>query len=435
MVLTQPMPKIVLRPEDISRALSVTDPDHSLPEVESFDVEGQEGRGLQPGHSHVRVGVQLQRASEDLGDESEEDTFWTSGRELREYEEEDLQDWGPVDEDVEWDVRDKDDIRGQVDEFAEDARNVSEDGPADESEKGAQPVNKATYQFCPLPHRLTILRLFAKHASQHTLLPERHGVPRSAEEIWRDAVEEMYRHCKANNLCEVWAYLWNSWYRRDRWKLWARSAYSAAIPCKRTTMMVEALWRNLKRLVLHLYNRPPVDLVVYMIVTRTLPPYRVTLRSIIADARPGRARTLTHMQKALKRSWKRLSSVPIKGSYNTRLVTWTCDCGAQKYHAYILCKHLVQAAGVQSPKWWAAVTRYRIPPFYTVPVNGIIPTAPETQTPHAWLDRMSLNTVSLPSILRPVTPPMSLKVSTQSDDTITPSSQVSSILFALCLSL
>ena len=58
-----------------------------------------------------------------------------------------------------------------------------------------------------VPHRLTILRLFAKHASQHTLLPERHGVPRSAEEIWRDAVEEMYRHCKVNNLCEVWAYL------------------------------------------------------------------------------------------------------------------------------------------------------------------------------------------------------------------------------------
>ncbi len=170
--------------------------------------------------------------------------------------------------------------------------------------------------------------------------------------------------------------------------MWARSAYPTAIPCKRTTMMVEALWRNLKRLVLHLYNRPPVDLVVYAIVTRTLPPYRVTLQSIIKDARPGRPRSLTHMQKALKRAWKRLLSVPIKGSYKTALESFTCDCGAQKYHSYVLCKHLVQAAGSQSPKWWVTVARYRIPPFYTVPINNATAAPPESRMPHAWLTRM-----------------------------------------------
>ncbi|OSC99965.1 hypothetical protein PYCCODRAFT_1342865, partial [Trametes coccinea BRFM310] len=133
------------------------------------------------------------------------------------------------------------------------------------------PPKRPDYQFCPAAHRLPILRLFAKHASQHPLLPERHGQARTAEDIYRDAVSEMYHHCFANNLREAWAYLWNSWYRRPRWNLWARSAYSASIPCKRTTMMVEALWRNLKRLVLHMYNRPPVDLALYALITQALP--------------------------------------------------------------------------------------------------------------------------------------------------------------------
>ncbi|RDX44376.1 hypothetical protein OH76DRAFT_1487106 [Lentinus brumalis] len=398
-VLTQPIPRLVLRPEDIARALATKQPvaeepeqedsGSGVPQTESFDVEGQDGHGIQPA-SGRRVTVSVQVDGDDVqrdGDQSDEETFWTGGVHNGD-DAEDIQEWGSVEDAVEWDRKNKDDLRGQVDEFARDAGNVNQGAPVDSTERGKPPIDKATYLFCPLPHRLTILRLFAKHASQHTLLPERHGLPRSAEEIWRDAVEEMYRHCKANNLCEVWAYLWSSWYRRDRWKLWARSAYPAAIPCKRTTMMVEALWRNLKRLVLHLYNRPPVDLVVYAIVTRTLPPYRITLRSIIGDARPGRAPPLTHMQKALKRSWKRLLSVPIKGSYKTSLATWTCDCGAQKYHAYVLCKHLVQGAGVQSPKWWVKVARYRILPFYTVPINGATAAPPETGSPHAWLSRM-----------------------------------------------
>ncbi|KAI0710463.1 hypothetical protein C8T65DRAFT_538559, partial [Cerioporus squamosus] len=139
-------------------------------------------------------------------------------------------------------------------------------------EMGSRP-SCTDYVFCPLSHRLPILRLFAKHASQHPLLPERHGETRTSDDIWRDAVAEMYHHCRANNLCDVWAYLWNSWYSPSRWGLWARAAYSTSIPCKRTTMMVEALWRNLKRLVLHLYNRPPVDLAVYAIITKAIPPY------------------------------------------------------------------------------------------------------------------------------------------------------------------
>lgn len=183
--------------------------------------------------------------------------------------------WGDVD-DEERDEWDEEDIRAHVDRFAADSSNVDESDSTEEMEKGPQ-SRRPDYQFCPTPHRLPIMRLFAKHASQHPLLPERHGEVRTAANIRRDAVEEMYRHCEVNNLREVWAYLWNSWYLRERWPLWARAAYSCSIPCKRMTMMVEALWRNLKRLVLHLFNRPPVDLATHAIITKAIPPYRVTL--------------------------------------------------------------------------------------------------------------------------------------------------------------
>lgn len=81
--------------------------------------------------------------------------------------------------------------------------------------KGKEDVNtdQANYEFCPLAHRLPILRLFAKHFCQHTLLPERHGRYRSKHDIRHDAVLEMYTHCVNNNLREVWAYLWMNWYK------------------------------------------------------------------------------------------------------------------------------------------------------------------------------------------------------------------------------
>ncbi|KIJ47713.1 hypothetical protein M422DRAFT_163578, partial [Sphaerobolus stellatus SS14] len=111
-----------------------------------------------------------------------------------------------------------------------------------------------SYVFCPAPHRLPILHLFAKHHVLHPNLPERHTSSCTATEIHTDAVLEMYTHCKRNNLLEVWAYMWNCWYCTPKWKLWARSAYPGAIPRKRTTMIVEALWRNLKCITLHQNN-------------------------------------------------------------------------------------------------------------------------------------------------------------------------------------
>lgn len=352
-----------------------------------------------------------QEHSEDLQNDARSD----ASQELLDYEQlAEHEDDEDGDEEWRWDDA-YDDIRKQVDDVAADETNVDKSQPSEDSEQGTR-VKDPNYVFCPLPHRLPILRLFAKHASQHTLLPERHGQPRSAEEIYRDAVEEMYRHCKANNLCEVWAYVWNSWYSPSKWKLWARGAYSSSIPCKRTTMMVESLWRNLKRLVLIMHNRPRIDFTIHSIVTQTIPAYRITLSKIVNDSRDGRAAAPTHMQAAFKASWERLLMVPIKGAYKTSTTMWTCDCGAQKYHSYLLCKHLVQAADRPPPTWWTSLVRYHIPPFYTVPNKGKIASPPEDRINHAWVKRMpsTLHTKpepsdadAPPSPLPPSSPPSS----------------------------
>lgn len=142
--------------------------------------------------------------------------------------------------------------------------------------KRVQKVKKdLNYTFCPLSHRLSILRLISKHFCQHPMLWERHGQSCTRQQIHRDAVLESYYHCKVNNLREVWAYLWTNWYAPGKWELWARSSHNSAIPRKRTTMLVEALWRNFKRMVLHQYNRPRMDFATYALITQGIAPYRV----------------------------------------------------------------------------------------------------------------------------------------------------------------
>jgi len=266
-------------------------------------------------------------------------------------------------------------------------------GTKDSCEDGKHKKKYLSYQFCPLPHRRAILRLLAKHFCLHPLLPERHGQTRNSEQIYRDSVYEMYLHCKNNHLHEVWAYLWTNWYTPDKWKLWARSAHPHAIPRKRTTMVVEAMWRNFKRLVLYLYNRPRVDFATYALVTQALPGYRHKVVRILNDPRKGRATALHGEQKPIKKAWLLLRDKDTRGEYDTKEFDWTCSCGAQKYHPYLLCKHLVQKVPRPEAKWWATLVRFHTLPFYDIcelltPERQAIAPEPEVLGDHLWLARM-----------------------------------------------
>lgn len=55
---------------------------------------------------------------------------------------------------------------------------------------------------------------------------------------------------------------------------------------------------------------------------------------------------------------------PGLGGPQYHVAQWTCDCGRQKYSAYCICKHLVQAVPKLSAKFWIQISRRRTIPIY-----------------------------------------------------------------------
>ena len=119
-------------------------------------------------------------------------------------------------------------------------------------------------------------------------------------------------------------------------------------------------------MVLYHYNRPCVNLATYALATLGIAPYQVCFNQIVKNPWDGCAKSLQGEQLPIKCAWLALHSWPIKGTYDTDVTSWLCSCGAQKYHSYLLCKHLVQKLLLPSPDWWPNVIRRHTPPFYDI---------------------------------------------------------------------
>jgi hypothetical protein len=91
--------------------------------------------------------------------------------------------------------------------------------------------------FCPLELRDTVIGMMERHFCAHPLIPG-YSAP-SPEGIKAWAVKQIYELCVQNDLPNLWAYLWENWYRCGRWELWARSGNPVEIPRLKTTMLVE----------------------------------------------------------------------------------------------------------------------------------------------------------------------------------------------------
>lgn len=91
--------------------------------------------------------------------------------------------------------------------------------------------------FCPKPYRKTVLEKMNKHLCAHPLIPGFSEPTARGIHSW--AVERMYAFCVKHDLRELWAYLWENWYRSGRWELWAR-APCMKIPRLKTTMILES---------------------------------------------------------------------------------------------------------------------------------------------------------------------------------------------------
>ena len=117
-------------------------------------------------------------------------------------------------------------------------KGAQSDEESEESEE-EEPAKRRT--FCPMIHRDTIVNMMEKHYCAHPLIPG--YAPPSSEGIRHWAVRQMYNYCFKNELPEVWAYLWENWYREGRWELWARSTHPM-IPILKTTMILESQYVN-----------------------------------------------------------------------------------------------------------------------------------------------------------------------------------------------
>lgn len=110
-----------------------------------------------------------------------------------------------------------------------------------------------------------------KHLHEHPLIPMANGQFRSSNQIWKEAVKEIYDFCQQHLLSWLWVYLWNEWYSADRWFLWFRARCSNKLSIMKTNMFVEAHWKVLKRDFLYKFFHLCLDLVVFIIMKQVVP--------------------------------------------------------------------------------------------------------------------------------------------------------------------
>ncbi|KAJ6523472.1 hypothetical protein DFH09DRAFT_1329961 [Mycena vulgaris] len=169
--------------------------------------------------------------------------------------------------------------------------------------------------FCLVEFRQPIVDLMESHLCTHPLIPGyAHPSPAGIRE-W--AVRQMYTFCVEHDLREVWAYLWENWYRRGRWELWARAEHPEILQLK-TTMMVESHWRRIKHDFLHHFHKPRLDLLAWILIVKLAPCYYRRLDRILKPY--GRDyRDLASWRKDFKAEWKKYptstdGSVPVPTS-------------------------------------------------------------------------------------------------------------------------
>jgi hypothetical protein len=160
----------------------------------------------------------------------------------------------------------------------------------------------------------------------------------SNESIHYDSAKEIYEYCVRQNLPDAWAYLYRNWYTTIQYHRWAKSAINNMIPIGKTTMLIEAHWKVLKRTHLYHYNRARLDLVTYVIIQHYYKKLKVKYQSQVVF----RQETST-FEKVFMQTWnKRHEADASNNLYTTDLDRWVCGCQSFLHSPVSLCKHLVQ---------------------------------------------------------------------------------------------
>ncbi|KAF5324215.1 hypothetical protein D9619_011369 [Psilocybe cf. subviscida] len=218
--------------------------------------------------------------------------------------------------------------------------------------------------FCPVDFQKTIIDMMERHYCAHPDIPG--YVAPEAAAIKRWAVQQMYTFCHNNGLPELWAYLWENWYRSGRWELWARSVHEL-IPVLKTTMILESHWRRIKHDFLHHFKMPRCDLLAWILVKKLANSYYIKLDNLLMPN--GRYHELCSWRKAFKNAWRKNemkeTTLPSNSdAYCPNAQKWVCTCPAFVTSRFLMCKHLVQLVRCVPPRFFLKVKRRRSTPFW-----------------------------------------------------------------------
>ncbi|SAM02978.1 hypothetical protein [Absidia glauca] len=170
--------------------------------------------------------------------------------------------------------------------------------------------------------RENILEKMGKHYNMHHMIPEGTTFYASNEDIRLHSAKDMYDYCYENGLQDTWAYLYRNWYTKTSYDRWAKSGVDGKLPIGKTTMMIEAHWKVLKRTHLYHYNRARLDLVTFVIIQHYYKKLRTKYQSIVVN----RLETST-FESSFMKEWIKGRAAGVSGrSYATSLTRWICGC-------------------------------------------------------------------------------------------------------------
>ena len=132
-------------------------------------------------------------------------------------------------------------------------------------------------------------------------------------------------------------------------------------------MIVESHWRRLKHDYLHRFNRPRIDLVIWVLTSRSIPQGLDKMKAIQNnDFWKGVASWRKCFQKEWKSCWNKELTPDSLTNNHTSPSTWTCGCKSFLLSRFLICKHIVHCyEDIEDPfKFFRCVQRNRSSPFW-----------------------------------------------------------------------
>jgi hypothetical protein len=157
-----------------------------------------------------------------------------------------------------------------------------------------------------------------------------------------------------------------NWYQPSQWVLWARSSNPGEIPVLKTTMILESHWPRIKHDYLHRFNRPRIDIVAWVLLSRVIPDSLRRMHALLQYKPRG---PVASWRKVFKREWKKLLSraedPTANNHYYTDPAKWTCSCPYFLNSRFLICKHILACYEpiVDQVSFFRRITRSRTSPF------------------------------------------------------------------------